>query len=231
MDSTRFSYGFVKPVGIMPTPHMLGLLLCSLSLAATAADELVINGLFRNKAIVTIDGQQRVLKQGVPGPEGVLLIESNSEQAVIEINGERDTYKLSTRIGNRFRNATSSRSILIAPDAGGMYTINGAINGASVDFVVDTGASVVSMNSSVAKRLGIDYRLTGRESVSYTASGKDRIYVVNLKRVRIGEIELRNIAGAVHEGNFPVITLLGMSFLGKLDIKREGRLLELEKKY
>ena len=215
----------------MWTRHIFGLLLCSLSLAATAVDKLVINGLFQNKAIVTIEGKQRVLKQGTPSPEGVLLIKSNSERAVIEINGERDTYKLSTQIGSSFKNTTSSRSILIAPDAGGMYIINGAINGASVNFVVDTGASAVSMNSNVAKRLGIDYKLTGKESVSYTASGKDRIYIINLKRVRIGEIELRNITGAVHEGNFPVITLLGMSFLGKLDIKREGRLLELKKKY
>ncbi len=67
--------------------------------------------------------------------------------------------------------------------------------------------------------------------MSYTASGKDEIYIVNLKRVRVGNIELRNIEGVVHEGSFPAITLLGMSFLGKLDMKREGRIMELEKKY
>ena len=67
--------------------------------------------------------------------------------------------------------------------------------------------------------------------MSYTASGKSKIYIVNLKKVRVGDIELRNVKGAVHEGNFPVVTLLGMSFLSKLDMKREGRIMELQKKY
>ncbi len=203
----------------------------SFSSIVSSVDKITINGLFQNKAIVTIDGKQRVLKQGKPSPEGVLLIESDSEKAVIEIDGKRDTYKLGTQIGSRFSKPTSGKSILIAPDPGGMYSISGSINGGNVEFVVDTGASAVSMNSNVAKRLGIDYKLIGEEGISYTASGKDKIYIVNLKRVRIGEIELRNVEGVVHDGDFPVITLLGMSFLGKLDMKREGQLLELKKKY
>ncbi|MCZ6804048.1 MAG: hypothetical protein O7D86_08975 [Proteobacteria bacterium] len=47
----------------------------------------------------------------------------------------------------------------------------------------------------------------------------------------MGDIELRNVRGAVHDGSFPVVTLLGMSFLSKLDMKREGRIMELQKKY
>ena len=112
-----------------------------------------------------------------------------------------------------------------------MYSLHGSINRFPVSFVIDTGASAVSMNSNIAKRLGIDYKLTGKKGISYTASGKDEIYIVNLNRVRVGNIELRNIRGVVHEGDFPVTALLGMSFLGKLDMKREGRIMELEKKY
>ena len=196
-----------------------------------AVDKIVINGLFQDKAIATIDGKQRILKKDKPSPEGVLLIEANSKEAIIEIDGKRETYTLGNHIGSSFKEPSDGKKLILVPDPSGMYTISGTINGSSVDFVVDTGATLVSINSNIAKRLGIDYKLEGKESVSYTASGKDKIYLVNLKRVRVGDIELHNVKGAVHEGDFPVITLLGMSFLGKLDMKREGRLMELQKKY
>jgi len=200
--------------------------------ATFAVDKIVINGLFKDKAIATIDGKQRVLNKGKASPEGVLLIEANSEEAIIEIDGKQETYTLGSQYGSNFKAPSSSgKTLIIVPDTSGMYTISGTINGFHVAFVVDTGATLVSMNSNVAKRLGIDYKLKGKESVSYTASGKDKIYIVNLKRVKLGDIELHNVKGAVHEGNFPVVTLLGMSFLSRLDMKREGRIMELQKKY
>ncbi len=196
-----------------------------------AIEKIIINGLFQDKAIVTVDGKQRVLTKGIASPEGVLLIEANSKEAIIEIDGEQETYVLGTHIGNKFKKPTDGKKLILTPDPGGMYNVSGSINGSHVSFVVDTGATLVSMNSNVADKLGIDYKHTGEESFSYTASGKDKVYVVNLNKVRVGDIELRNVKGAVHEGDFPVITLLGMSFLEKLDMKREGRIMELHKKY
>ena len=196
-----------------------------------AIDKIVINGLFKNKAIVTIDGKQRVLKTGKTSPEGVLLIESNSKQAIIEINGQQETYTLGNHIGGNFAAPTDGKKLIITPDSQGMYNISGSINGSHVPFIVDTGATLVSMNSNIAKKLGIDYKLNGKKALSSTASGTSKIYIVKLKNVRVGDIELHNVEGAVHEGSFPVITLLGMSFLGKLDMKREGRIMELQKKY
>jgi len=196
-----------------------------------AIDKIVINGLFQDKAIVTIDGKQRVLKKGNISPEGVLLIEADSKKAVIEIDGKQEVYTLGNHIGNSFKKSTESKKLILTPDSGGMFNVTGSINGFNVRFVVDTGATLVSMNGNIAKRLGIDYKLIGKESQSYTASGKSKVYIVNLKKVKVGDIELTNVKGAVHDGSFPVITLLGMSFLGKLDMKREGRIMELEKKY
>ncbi len=66
---------------------------------------------------------------------------------------------------------------------------------------------------------------------SLSASGYSKIYRVRLKRVKIGEIELRNIEAAVQEGDFPPVTLLGMSFLGRLDIQSSGDGLELKRKF
>ncbi len=201
---------------------------------AFAVEQIMVNGLFKDKAIVTIDGKRSVLRKGERAANGILLIKANSKEAIIEFNGEQKTYSLATPLGsNHTQKAknSSNQKVVVITDAGGLYQVSGSINGFSVRFIVDTGASVVSMNSNVAKRLGIDYKLTGTESASYTASGIDKIYVVNLKRVRVGGIELRNVSGAVHEGAFPAVTLLGMSFLGKLNMKREGRVLELQQKY
>ena len=203
-----------------------------LSLRSAALEQITVHGLFQDKAIVTIDGRQRVLKKGRQSPEGARLIEANSKRAIIEINGERREYGLgSSRIGGNFKPAAGGKKISLAPDANGGYSVMGSINGSAVPFIVDTGATLVSMNGNVARRLGIDFKLTGREGVSLTATGTSKIYIVNLSKVRVGEIELQNVQGAVHEGDFPLITLLGMSFLGELNMKREGRLLELEKKY
>lgn len=196
-----------------------------------AVDKIVINGLFKDEAIVSIDGKQRVLRKGKASPEGVLLIESNSKEAIIEIDGQQKAYVLGTEFGGNFSRPTSGKKLIITPDSGNMYNIHGSINGFPVAFVVDTGATLVSMNSNVAKKLGIDYKLNGQRGLSNTASGQSKIYIINLKKVKVGDIELYNVKGAVHEGSFPLTTLLGMSFLGKLDMKREGRIMELEKKY
>ena len=204
------------------------LFLC-LSDSLFAVEKIVINGLFQNKAVVTIDGKQRILKKDKASPEGVILIESSSEEAIIEVNGERNTYKLGEHIGSSYSQASAGNSFILAPDSGGMYTTTGFINGISVDLVVDTGASVVFINKNVARQLGIKYKLSGEEGVAYTASGVDKIYKIKLDRVRIGDIELRNVDGAVSDSDFPVITLLGMSFLERVNMKREGRVLELNK--
>ncbi len=87
------------------------------------------------------------------------------------------------------------------------------------------------MSGREARRLGIDYRVVGTPGQSSTASGIDKIYVINLDRVRVGDIDLRNVKGAVHDGDFPPVTLLGMSFLGRLNIRQNGQVLELEKKF
>jgi aspartyl protease family protein len=197
---------------------------------AFAVEKLSVKGLFKDTAVLVIDGKQRLLRAGQTSPEGVKLLSANSKEAVIEIDGVRSTHRLGTHIGSKFP-APKHPAVKIWPTARNMYPVVGSINGYPVNFIVDTGATIVAMNSGEARRLGIDYAIEGKPSFSQTASGISKIYLVNLKRVKVGDIELKNVAGAVHEGNFPTKTLLGMSFLGRLDIHREGGVLELRKKY
>ncbi len=195
-----------------------------------AAERIIARGLFRDRAVLEIDGQQRLLRAGQTSPEGVKLISASSRKAVVEDQGKRTTLTLGSSINTNFSAPTQQRMKII-PDVRGMYRTTGSINGLPVQFIVDTGATLVSMNSRQARRLGIDYRVVGESALSTTASGYSKIYRVKLKRVKIGEIELRNIEAAVHEGDFPPITLLGMSFLGRLDIQSSGAGLELKRKY
>ena len=196
-----------------------------------AIGDINVVGLFKDRVIVELDGVQRILVPGKPSPEGAVLISANSREAVIEINGIKKTYTLGHHISNRFAGPSGQKMVTIAPDNTGMYVVSGSINGFQVDFVIDTGATYISMNKHQARRIGLDYKMTGEKSVSSTASGLDKIYVVKLAKVRVGDIVLNDVQGAVHDGDFPREILLGNSFLGRISMKRDGGLLKLEQLY
>ena len=207
------------------------LLLVLLSLAgAQAATKVTVVGLFKNTAIVVIDGTRRLLRSGDTSPEGVKLISATSSEAVLEIDGEQKHYGLGGQIGGSYARPEQAK-VRIWPTPDHMYVVLGSINGFPVKFIVDTGATLVSLSGREAKRLGIDYRVVGTPGQSSTASGVEKIYVVNLDKVKVGDIEIRNVRGAVHDGDFPPATLLGMSFLSRLTIRQDGLVLELEKKF
>jgi aspartyl protease family protein len=200
------------------------------SLPAGAVEKISVKGLFKDKAILVIDGRQRLLRAGETSPEGVKLVSASSREAVIEIDGVQSTRSLGTNIGSGFA-PPQSPAVKIWPTADNMYPVVGSINGYPVNFLVDTGATTIAMNSREARRLGIDFAVVGDATVSQTASGLVKAWVVNLQRVRVGDIELKDVRAAVLEGDFPTNVLLGMSFLGRLDIRREQGVLELRKKY
>jgi len=198
-----------------------------------AIENITINGLFKDKVVVTIDGKQQILKKNKLTPEGVKLIKSNSKEATIEIDGISKVFTLDEKIGNTFKttsddkNTSIRKRAIIKGDANGMYLTKGQINGKTVEFLVDTGATYVSMSSDLAKQLKIKYE-KGNKVQLETAKGMSIAYEIKLKKVKVGDIELYSISGVVSD-DMPGITLLGMSFLGKLDMKRKGKTMVLEK--
>ena len=112
-----------------------------------------------------------------------------------------------------------------------MFKTTGSINGYTVNFLVDTGASSIALNSNMAKRLGLQYKLKGDPTIVTTASGSVSAYSINLDRVKVGEIMLRNVAAVVIDGSEPSTPLLGMSYLGRLNIVNEGQVMKLEQKF
>ena len=86
------------------------------------------------------------------------------------------------------------------------------------------------MNRNEARRLGIDYLVEGDPGRARTASGVVNTYRIRLKSVRVGDITLRDVAASVVDGDFPADVLLGNTFLNRLELRREGKILELRKR-
>lgn len=204
------------------------LLVAALLLAgpALAGRQIVVLGLFPNKALVEVDGSRRVIKVGEPLRDGLLLVSADSREAVIEVDGQRNTYTLGGRIGGQFA-APQVKEAQILRDTAGSYRTVGSINGRTVSFVVDTGASAIAMNEQQARRLGLSYRLDGAKARVNTASGVAGGYALELDRVQVGELTLRNVPALVIRGDSPREVLLGMSFLKRVEMRNEGNMLVL----
>jgi aspartyl protease family protein len=212
-------------------PHFK--LLLALALAApyaASATEVNVVGLFAGKgAVVVIDGAApRTLKLGQKTTEGVQLIAVDKETATIEVDGKRKTIQIGqhhvTSAGSR-----EDRTITLAADQRGQFMAMGAVNGHSVHFMVDTGATVVSLPASDAARLGIDYR-KGSPVRLETANGPATGWQVKLDAVTIGETGLNNVDAVVIESGLQV-ALLGMSFLNRFEMRREGGTMTLVRRF
>ncbi len=215
---------------------LLVLCLWGMAIPVQAALDVRVVGLFSNRAVLLIDGQQRLLRPGQTSPEGVKLISATSEGAWLLIDGQEIYTHLDGRVSARKRSAVAGKpeagnEVQVWRDTSGMYTTVGSINGLPVPFLVDTGATAIAMNAKQAKRLGIDFRVVGQLSGVTTASGIERAWSVKLDTVKVGELLLRNVEALVLEGAHPETTLLGMSFLGRLEISNDGRLMTLRKRY
>ena len=213
----------------LPLLYLLLTLLLSISGPVHAIEKLQVQGLFSNKAVLMIDGVMRILKVGDTSPEGVELISVSKSGAQLKVDGEQKQYALGSTVSTTFtKRKTQQETIYI--NSGGMYMTFGSINGRSVRFLVDTGASAIAMNKAQAKQLGIRYDKVGVPASVSTASGFTKAYRLHLKTVTVGKITESNVEAFVIDGNHPGPILLGMTFLGRLDIEHSGNALKLSQK-
>lgn len=195
-----------------------------------SAAEIEVLALFRAQAVIRVDGQQYKLKPGESTPEGVRLVSADAVGVVLEHAGETRKYPLGAKLRTGYRQA-DGEAVRIYRDAQGMFTTVGSVNGMPVDFLVDTGASAIAMNAAQARRLGIDFRVEGERGAVMTASRAEPVYRVMLDSVKVGALQLRNVEAVVLDGPQPQQTLLGMSFLGRLEMQNDGQHLTLRRKY
>jgi aspartyl protease family protein len=185
--------------------------------------------LFKNTAVLMIDGRQRMLKAGKRSPEGVLLVTANPKLAVIEVNGQRQQLTLSKLITSNFT-AVTKTELTIPRTSANQYITSASINGRRVSVLVDTGATSVAMSSLHAQRLGLDYK-QGVPSRVITASGEAAAYQLTLNSLNVGGIEVGSVLASVVEGDYPVMILLGMSYLKHVNMREQNGTLLLQAKY
>lgn len=221
-DTRRLPFGRRS---CMPAAAIVsGLLLAT----GVAAMDVNVVGLFPSKAVVQIDGGKlQTLSVGQKTVEGVILVSVEHESATFDVDGQRMTLGLGHA---RMKTSTAAAAVMVMADERGQFATNGEINGIAIRFWVDTGASLVALPAIEARRLGLDYR-KGAPVLMSTANGTAAGYRVTLDTVRLGEVTVNGVDAVVMEGEGLPVALLGMSFLRRMDIKREGEVMTLTKRY
>ena len=195
----------------------------SLTLAQTV--DIQVEGLMNNMAILKVNGRQRILSVGKTSPEGIKLLSSNSKKAVVLISGKKKTLTLSSQISGSFQ-APKSASVSIKKNHG-QYITSGSINSRPVQFLVDTGATSVTLSKEDAQNLGVRLDRTKAVNVS-TAGGRVVGYRVVLNQVKVGGLKASYVDAIVLESGFGGEILLGMSFLKHVKMRDEKGFLILE---
>ncbi len=220
----------------MQWPYLKTICAALLSFAAPVqAADISVTALFGGKAQIVIDGgKPRMLSAGQTSPEGVKLISADSKGAVIEFQGRRLSLApgSGSRIGGTDLSAgsNSGTSVTLTADERGHYVTMGQVNGGTVQFLVDTGATSIALPSTDARRLGINY-LNGQRGYTQTANGRAAAYRITLDTVKVGDITLHAVEAVVLEGDGLKVALLGMSFLNRTEMKRDGQALTLIRRY
>ena len=197
---------------------------------ALAETRLNVVGLFSGKAVVSINGSAPQTIGAGQSKNGVKLISADSESATFMVEGKRQTLKMGQAASVAGNAAPANNNpVSLYADSRGHFTGNLSINGASLKYLVDTGATTVAMNSGDAKFAKIDFEKGEKVPVN-TANGVVTAYLLTVNTLKIGTITLNNVEVVVNEGGSPDVVLLGMSALNKLDMKRDNSIMTLTKK-
>jgi aspartyl protease family protein len=214
----------------LPIQFNVFLFLASISTLAFADTSINVVGLFSSKAVVIINtGKPQTLSVGQTA-QGVKLISADSTKAVFEVEGKKKELGMGQAASVAGNNSSSAGSVVIYADSAGHYFTDGYVNGASLRFVVDTGATAVALNSGDATYAGLDYK-RGEKELLQTASGTVVGYNVVINTLKIGGLVLNQVNALVLEGGSPSVVLLGMTALNRMDMKRDATTMTLTKKY
>jgi aspartyl protease family protein len=210
----------------------LFMVLAGVALAGGASAQSVsLQGMLGSRALLVVDGGD---PRGVaPGEsfQGVRVISTAGDKAVVEIKGKQHTLQIGdsqVSIGKSGPNASGNRIVLSA-GSGGHFLSQGTINGRAVHFMVDTGASLIGLGMSEAERLGLNYR-GGQEVRMQTANGLVAAWRVKLASVKVGDVELYEVDALVGSQSMPYV-LLGNSFLSRFQMRRDNDQMVLERRF
>jgi aspartyl protease family protein len=212
--------------GFMPT--IIALLLFLACASAAGADVALVGVIGDKAAVLALNGgDPKTVKIGQRW-NGITVLSIDKDRATIELDGRRRVLQQ----GQHYRSAAPSSEraqAVLAAGPGGHFMADALVNGNSVRFLVDTGATMIALPAHDAARMRIDYR-KGQPGLMNTANGTAPVYRVTLDTVRLGEIELHSVDAVIFERGLDT-ALLGMSFLNRVEMKREGSTMTLTRRF
>ena len=209
----------------------LGAVLLAIA-GAAQAQSVALAGMLGSKALLVVDGGAPKTVASGESHQGVKVISTSGDQAVVEQLGKRMTLRVGdlpvSTVGQGPSAGRGSR-ITLSESGGGHFVTSGQINGRTVQFMVDTGATTIAMSMLDADRMGLAYK-TGQAVQMNTANGVAQGWRIKLNAVRIGDVEVFEVDAVVIPQAMPFL-LLGNSFLSRFQMRREGTLMTLDKRY
>ena len=208
------------------------LVLALLAGGAAHAQTVSLQGMLGAKALLIVDGSAPKSVAAGETHQGVKVISTSSDQALVEINGKRHTLRVGeapASVGGNGGGPARGNKIVLTAGSGGHFLTQGSINGQAVQFMVDTGATSIAMGVPEAERIGIKYK-SGQMGRGSTANGVVTVWHVKLSSVRIGDVEVYDVDASVLPVGMSHV-LLGNSFLTRFQMKRENDQMVLERRY
>lgn len=219
--------------------HLRAVLLSLAGVAAAlpplaAAQSVALSGVLGSKALLVIDGgTSRALAAG-DSLQDVRVLQVSGDTAEVEIKGRRQTLRLGEApisLGGRGAAAGDpalGRRVVLKADNRGHFIERGQINGKTMVYMVDTGASSVAIGRSDAERMGLPF-LKGQPVMMRTANGDAQGWSLRLDSVRVGDVEVFGVDAVVAPLAMPYV-LLGNSFLAHVQMTRQGSEMVLERR-
>jgi len=203
-------------------------LMLGLIAGGAGAQDVGLAGIMGSKAVLMINGSEPQSVAVGQSLDGVKVLSVQGDQVVVEIGGKKRPLRVGQHAIGAAAADGSGKVIMTADNQGHFYT-TGTVNGVSVRFLVDTGATMISLGANDARRIGLDFN-RGQKGMTQTANGQSVVSKIQLDTVRIGDVTLHNVDALIHQTEMPM-ALLGMSFLNRMEMQRDGSTMTLKKRF
>jgi aspartyl protease family protein len=200
--------------------------------AQVNAQSVTLTGMVGGKALIIVDGSAPKIVASGETFNGVKVVSTQDDTAMLVVGGKRLNMRVGdspASVGEQAGSKSSGSKIVLQASDGGHFLAQGSINGQSAQFMVDTGATTIAMGATEAKRFGLDYT-SGKPVRMSTANGATMGYLLTLKTVRIGDVEVQNVEAIVAQQAMPYV-LLGNSFLTRFSMRRDSDQMVLERRF
>lgn len=187
-------------------------------------------GVMGTRALLVVNGAPPKAVAVGASHHNVQVQAVRADEADVRIGGQTRTLRIGESplsVAGSARPTSNTGRIVLLANPQGHFLSPGLINGKSTRFLVDTGATMVSLGMGEASKLGIDYS-KGRPVRIGTANGVAQGWQLKLASVSIADVELRNVDAIINSSDMPYV-LLGNSYLNSFHMSRIGSQLTLDR--